>query len=127
MTKTTADYERRTIEGLTETDKQLLKTNKYKNIRMGRVNDPLITIDLDYWIPDELHLLLRITDVLTRNLITAAASDEYTNMAGATKTSSMDRWSKSFLEQLKAVEYHCPYMILTKKYLVLFLWLVVTE
>ena len=77
MTKTTADYERRTIEGLTEIDKQLLKTNKYKNIRMGRVNDPLITIDLDYWIPDELHLLLRITDVLTRNLITAAASDDY--------------------------------------------------
>lgn len=77
MTKTTADYERRTIEGLTETDKQLLKTDKYKNIRMGRVNDPLITIDLDYWIPDELHLLLRVTDVLTRNLITAAANDDY--------------------------------------------------
>ena len=65
MTKTTVDYERRTIEGLTETDKQLLKMNKYKNIRMGRVNDPLITIDLDYWIPDEFHFLLRITDVLT--------------------------------------------------------------
>ena len=44
---------------------------------MGRMNDPLITIDLDYWIPDELHLLLRVTDVLTRNLITAAASDDY--------------------------------------------------
>ena len=43
------------------------------------MNDPLITIDLDYWIPDELHLLLRVTDVLTRNLITAAASDDYTN------------------------------------------------
>ena len=55
MTKTTADYDRRTIEGLTETDKQLLTTDKYKNIRIGRVNDPLITIDLDYWIPDELH------------------------------------------------------------------------
>ena len=90
---------------------------------MGRVNDPLITIDLDFWIPDELHLLLRITDILTRNLITAAASDD----TGATKTSSMDRWSKSFLEQLKAVECHCPYMILTKKYLVLLLWLVVTK
>ena len=77
MTKTAADYEKRTIEGLNETDKELLKMNKCKNIRMGRVNDPLITIDLDYWIPDELHLLLRVTDVLTRNLITAAASDDY--------------------------------------------------
>ena len=65
MTKTAADYEKRTIEGLNKTDKELLKMNKYKNIRMGRVNDPLITIDLDYWIPDELHLLLRVTDVLT--------------------------------------------------------------
>ena len=44
---------------------------------MGRVNDPLITIDLDYWIPGELHLLLRITDVLIQNLINAAASDDY--------------------------------------------------
>ena len=79
MTKTTADYERRTIEGLSETDKQLLKMNKYKNIRMGKVNDLLITIDLDYWIPDELHLLLQITDVLNRNLINAAASDDYTH------------------------------------------------
>ena len=65
MMKTAAHYERQTIEGLTETDKQLLKMNKYKNIRMGRVNDPLITIDLDYWISDELHLLLQVTDVLT--------------------------------------------------------------
>ena len=77
MTKTAADYDRRTIEGLTETDKQLLTTEKYNNIRIGRVNDPLITIDLDNWIPDELHLLLRVTDVLTRNLITAAAHDDY--------------------------------------------------
>ena len=78
MTKTAADYERRTIEGLTEKDKQLLKTDKYKNIRMGIVSDPLFTIDLDYWIPDELQLLLRVTDVLTQNLITAAASDDQT-------------------------------------------------
>lgn len=33
MTKTTADYERRTIEGLTETDKQLLngQVQEYQN------------------------------------------------------------------------------------------------
>ena len=30
MTKTAADYEKRTIEGLNETDKELLKLNKYK-------------------------------------------------------------------------------------------------
>ena len=61
MTKTAEDYERRRIQGLIEMDKGLLKTEKYKNIRMGRLNDPLIYIDLEYWIPDELHLLLRVT------------------------------------------------------------------
>ena len=44
---------------------------------MGRLNDPLLHINLDNWIPDELHLMLRITDVLTRNLITAAACDDH--------------------------------------------------
>ena len=101
MTKTTADYERRTIEGLTETDKQLLKMNKYKNIRMGRVNDPLITIDLDYWIPDELHLLLRITDVLTRNLIIAAACDDYKH-GRKDKDILRGRMVKKLLEAIKS-------------------------
>ena len=76
---------------------------------MGRV---LITIDLDYWIPD-------IADnyILTQNLINAAASDDYEH----------GRSNKDILhgEQSKTVECHCPYMILTKKYL--FLWLVVTK
>ena len=49
--KIAAEYERQTIEGLSETDKLIIKMDKYKNMRMERVNDPLITIDLDYWIP----------------------------------------------------------------------------
>lgn len=73
MTKSIENYEKRTIAGLTETDEGLLKTQAYKNMRMGRLKDPLLYIDLDNWVPDELHLMLRITDVMTKNLIIAAA------------------------------------------------------
>ena len=37
---------------------------------------PLTTLDLDHVIPDELHMLLRITDVLIQNLINTATSDD---------------------------------------------------
>ena len=39
---------------------------------------PLLSIETDHIIPDELHLLLRIMDVLLRNVInTAIGSDNY--------------------------------------------------
>lgn len=79
MTKTVTDFEQRTIEGLLETDQRLLKTAKLKNIRMGRVHNPLLRIELENVIPDELHLMLRVTDVLTRNLIYAAAAHDANN------------------------------------------------
>ena len=37
---------------------------------------PLLNIDPDHIIPDELHLLLRTTDVLLSNLISAAKTDD---------------------------------------------------
>ena len=47
--------------------------DNYKNHQgKGCKHLPLLKIDLDNIIPDELHLLLRITDVLTENLISAA-------------------------------------------------------
>jgi len=41
MTKTIADYEKRTIEGLTETDEELLKTEKYKKNKNGQTSKPI--------------------------------------------------------------------------------------
>ena len=41
---------------------------------MGRLHDPLLRIPMENVIPDEIHLMLRISDVLTRNLINAAAT-----------------------------------------------------
>lgn len=40
---------------------------------------PLIKLDPDNIIPDELHLLLRITDVLINNLISAAKTHDKKN------------------------------------------------
>ena len=70
-TKTIHHYTKRTMEALLETDEDALKTEDCTQKRKGRINDPLI-----HWIPDELHLMLRITDVLTRNLINAAANQD---------------------------------------------------
>jgi len=54
-----------------ETDE---KTKNCVQKRKGRINDLLIHIDLDNWIPDELHLMLQVIDVLTHYLINAAAN-----------------------------------------------------
>ena len=79
MTKEATDFEQRTIQGLLETDRKLLKTAKLVNIRMGRINNPLLKIPLENVIPDELHLLLRVMDVLIRNLIHAAGTYDAKN------------------------------------------------
>ena len=57
---------------------QTLKENKSKD----SLHKPMLDIELDYVIPDELHLLLRITDVLINNLITSAVSYDINNSTG---------------------------------------------
>ena len=37
--------------------------------RLGSIESPLLDIEIDHVVPDELHLLLRVTDILIRNLI----------------------------------------------------------
>jgi len=117
MTKTIADYEKRTIEGLTETDEELLKTEKHKKMRMGRPADPLIHISLENWLPDELHLMLQVTDVLAHNLIVAAACNDYKN----------GRRSKDILHgpMVKILLKSCG--VSRKKHLLLLHWLEVTN
>ena len=44
--------------------------------------EPLLSIELDHVIPDELHLLLRITDVLLRNLINSAIGYDNNTIRG---------------------------------------------
>jgi len=51
----------------------------YETKEYGCKHLPLLNIEIDHIIPDELHLLLRITDVLLKNLIrTAVAHDKKT-------------------------------------------------
>ena len=50
--------------------------NYNDNNNKGCKHLPLLNIDPDHIIPDELHLLLRITDILTSNLISAAKTDD---------------------------------------------------
>jgi len=48
----------------------------YKTNKFSCRQPPLLEIETDHIIPDELHLLLWITDVLTDNLITTAIMDD---------------------------------------------------
>ena len=57
-----SDPHRRTLE-------EIIKLAGLKKDNYCCVNDPLLSIDLDHIILDELHLLLRVTDVLINNLI----------------------------------------------------------
>ena len=43
----------------------------------GSIRLPLLEIQLDHVVPDELHLLLRVTDRLIENLIKAAVADDF--------------------------------------------------
>ena len=58
----------RTMEALMSAE----PTPEEEELRKGRHDAPLIHIPLANVVPDELHLMLRITDVLTRNLIKGA-------------------------------------------------------
>ena len=73
MSKTKESFKLRTIESL-KRDNHI--NNDDKERRQGRLHAPLLNIELNNIIPDELHLLLRITDILTRNLIHAAMTHD---------------------------------------------------
>ena len=62
-----------TIEGLTSTLPATAAQRK------GKVYKPLLHIPLKNVVPDELHLMLHITDVLIRNLINTAMKYDAVN------------------------------------------------
>jgi len=68
MSKSPDAYVERTIEALMETSENLTETTR----KQGKIHEPLLQIKLSHIVPDELHLMLRITDVLIRNLINGA-------------------------------------------------------
>ena len=68
---------------MTVDNKQYLETQKrqFSASEHGYIRQKLINIDIDHIIPDELHLLLRITDGLIENLINGAvAHDDVSNV-----------------------------------------------
>jgi len=69
----------RTISEIKHTVSSGIKPN------YGCINMPLVDIELDHVIPDELHMLLRVTDVLIQNLINAATSHDR-NRSGVTQS-----------------------------------------
>ncbi|XP_053374155.1 uncharacterized protein LOC123545375 [Mercenaria mercenaria] len=69
----------RTIQEISD----LASTGKSGKQSFGVTGKPLLNIEPIRYVPDELHLLMRITDVLLRNLIDDARSkDEYGRLTG---------------------------------------------
>lgn len=66
------DYKYFNIPPMARTLQQIRDLLQDSNNNYGCINDPLLNIELDHVIVDELHLLLRVTDVLKTNLITEA-------------------------------------------------------
>ena len=60
-------------------NKQYLETQKrnFCTSENGYIRERLINIDTDHIIPDELHLLLRITDRMIENLINGAVAHDH--------------------------------------------------
>ena len=56
--------------------------------QFSSIKKPLLDLELDHVVPDELHLMLRVTDVLINALIgTASAYDRNQHMASGTRGS----------------------------------------
>ncbi len=69
MRKTLEEYtvrRARTLEGI---KKAQLPSSRPAKERCGVIRSPLLNIKLHHVVVDELHLLLRVSDVLIRNLI----------------------------------------------------------
>lgn len=58
-------YEDKTVRS----PEEISKLCKRSHSNYGCINPPLLNIDLDHVVIDELHLMMRICDVLLRNLI----------------------------------------------------------
>ena len=58
--------------------------NKPCHQHLGNIHPPLLNIELTKVVVDELHLLLRVMDVLIRNLISLAVSRDHEERQGET-------------------------------------------
>jgi len=67
--------------------------NKPCHKHLGSIHHPLLDIDLTKVVVDELHQLLRVTDLLTQNLITIAATMK-SNSVWENPATTLANWSK---------------------------------
>ena len=68
-------------------ERSIVEINSFKatsaKTNFGSKNPPLLNIETDHHVPDELHMLMRVMDVLMRNLIDDAVSkDQFAKITG---------------------------------------------
>ncbi len=69
MSKEEKEWTETKSRSLAALKKAAAKSSTAQSVRLGSVDPPLLNIPLDHVILDELHLLLRVVDVLLRNVI----------------------------------------------------------
>ena len=75
--------------------------NKPCHKHLGSIHPPLLNIELTKVVVDELHLLLRVTDVLIRNLISLAASRDHEELQRQGETSNHIRQLEQAVQSCK--------------------------
>ena len=75
--------------------------NKPCHKHLGSIHHPLLNIELTKVVVDELHLLLLVTDVLIRNLISLAASRDHEEQQRQGETSNHIRQLEQAVQSCK--------------------------
>ncbi len=99
MRKTLEEYtvrKARTLEGIKK--KAQLPSSRPAKERCGVIHSPLLNIELHHVVVDELHLLLRISDVLIRNLIFQMVIQERRSAADQHHEKYLDKLEKAVRE-----------------------------
>lgn len=86
-------------EAMKRTLKDLQELCHSKEDNYGCINEPLLKIELSHVVPDELHLLLRVTDVLLKNVVDEAmerdAAEDHLKIRGERKGIHLEALTKS--------------------------------
>ena len=90
--------------------KEIVRTNQEMKLfcsksksNFGCIHPPLLNIELSHVVIDELHLLMRICDVLLKNLIEDSVNLDHKNSIGK-KTQT-----KNCVNELETVEFRFPF------------------
>ena len=83
-------------ECMKRTIEEMKRNSMSGKVIFGSKNAPLLDVPIEKYVVDELHLMLRITDVLIRNLIDDAKSLDDESKVNGQKSQNVENLAKLF-------------------------------